>query len=491
MSFLTEAFRDTSKYFLFRGFSVIIGIITLPILARLLDPDNFGVYSVIITTISLLVLFFSGWSKEAIVRLFHEYKEENKQHILFTNGLFSSSLTGSCIIICVYIFNLFLDFINPTLLIICSGIVFLKTLTFVCIGYVRANQEVTRTGFSQLFQKFSEVYIGIPLLWIGFTNNLLAILIGWFIGELLLFFYFFSVLKIKIISEFKFLEKDIISNMIAYGLPLIISGVAALLLQYSDRYIIMYYRGEIETGIYAFSYQIADRTIGFLPELLSLGVWPIIVKYSTTDFEYTKQKISMFFRIYTTLLFPVIIVVCYFPKELILLFGTEQYLSDFPVIPLVIIGVFLNSLAWYPKMILLLRKKTNIIMIAILLATIINVSFNIFFIPRFGYAFAAISTLISYFIILGLIFASATKYHLNFLKDINYLVKLTFISVIILLFQYLFLVKIDVSQYGSLIKLISWIPYIVVYFLVVYLLFYRGFVVKLKNGVSKILKNKV
>ena len=62
-----------------------------------------------------------------------------------------------------------------------------------------------------------------------------------------------------------------IRAMTAFGLPLIPSTVFVWVLNLSDRYIIGYFHGSGQVGLYATSYDLAYRVLQFLALLLQLA----------------------------------------------------------------------------------------------------------------------------------------------------------------------------------------------------------------------------
>ena len=428
MSIIKEAFRDTSKYFIFRILTALLGVISLPILSRIFEPGDFGIYSIILTTFSMSTLVAAGWIKESILRFYHVYQKENRENQLLSIGIISVLSICAIISVIAILLNFFTSNIPPYNLFLCLSIFSLKAITFICFSYLRARQEIFRVGFIQIFQKISEVMLGMPLILLGFSNNLLAILIGWFLGELVIFFYVSNSLNLKHILKIFKIDKKIFLEMFKYGFPLILSGISGILLQYSDRYIILFFRGETETGLYAFAYQIAQRTVGFLPQLISIGVWPVIAKYSILNYEKTTKQISFFLRAYFLIVMPIIITLSLFSKELILLFGTAKYGLTYGIIPWVLSGVFIESLTWYPNIILLLKKKTYITMQVSIWVTVLNIGLNLLFIPKFSYSFAALSTCFSFGLKFLLIFFFSIRENKQFLNELLYITRFTVLT---------------------------------------------------------------
>ena len=57
----------------------------------------------------------------------------------------------------------------------------------------------------------------------------------------------------------------------AYGMPLVVSNLAAWILSLSDRYIIGLFRDSSEVGVYSLSYNIADQSLMLLVTLFVMA----------------------------------------------------------------------------------------------------------------------------------------------------------------------------------------------------------------------------
>jgi O-antigen/teichoic acid export membrane protein len=75
-------------------------------------------------------------------------------------------------------------------------------------------------------------------------------------------------------------------------------------------------------------------------------------------------------------------------------------------------GVFFLGLQQRFNDALLLVKRTRVVMVSLLIAGVINIGLNGWLLPIFGYQIAAVTTLVSYLILCGLL-AVASRHHLH------------------------------------------------------------------------------
>jgi len=67
--------------------------------------------------------------------------------------------------------------------------------------------------------------------------------------------------------------------MAKYSFPLVLGNLAAWVLSLSDRYILEFFRGSQEVGIYSASYAISEKSIFLLVSLFMLASGPISMNY--------------------------------------------------------------------------------------------------------------------------------------------------------------------------------------------------------------------
>jgi len=84
------------------------------------------------------------------------------------------------------------------------------------------------------------------------------------------------------------------------------------------------------------------------------------------------------------------------------LLAAEEYRMGYRILPPIAMGVFFLGLSQSFSIGLNLYKKTTFDMWAVAIATAANLVLNFIFVPQYGYAAAAITTLISYILMLFL-----------------------------------------------------------------------------------------
>jgi O-antigen/teichoic acid export membrane protein len=96
--------------------------------------------------------------------------------------------------------------------------------------------------------------------------------------------------------------------------------------------------------------------------------------------------------------FPIFLILFFFSGQILnLIFGTE-YLKGSLALSILALGFFMRAFSFTPNSVLTMAKKTRVIFIISLTATLINILFNLVFIPRYGIQGAAIATTTTYIV---------------------------------------------------------------------------------------------
>ena len=225
-------------------------------------------------------------------------------------------------------------------------------------------------------------------------------------------------------------NKEYWSFGIKLSIPLMIHSLAKNILDVSDRSMISIYCGKSDVGIYGTIYSISA---------LSLIVWNSInsafVPYLYDKLECdTKESNREIGKItYIMMIIYAVVCVCLtaVAPEIVRLLATNDYYQAVYIIPPIAAGIFLTCVYNMFANVILYHKKTVGVMIATIVAAIVNMILNAIFIPMYGYIAAAYTTLAA-FIVLAISQGVVMKYvHRKKLYNMKLVFLLSLIVVII------------------------------------------------------------
>jgi O-antigen/teichoic acid export membrane protein len=178
------------------------------------------------------------------------------------------------------------------------------------------------------------------------------------------------------------------------GLPLAGFEVVNLGLIFADRIILQHYRSLSEVGVYSLAY-----TFGTLMLTLTVSlsqVWsPLFFESSIAGEIETLRRTSS--SLITSLVAAAsVAVVVARPAVHVLL--DRRYFATAALIPIILAAYLANSFYYLFELQALQQKRTNIIVVVTLVACLLNIGLNIWFVPKWGMFGAAVATLAAYLV---------------------------------------------------------------------------------------------
>lgn len=179
-------------------------------------------------------------------------------------------------------------------------------------------------------------------------------------------------------------------ELTAFGFPTIFNTVAWYIIVSSDRYVLLYFKGLEEVGIYSLG-----NKVTFL--LLIFVGMPFQMAYSPYVFSNLKKKtLKEDMACMLTLLLLVVVSGCYliaiFKDALVSVLSTDAYAEASLVILWLLPAAAMKTVYQWLMVSFYVRKKTYLIMPIIVGLSLLNIALNFLLIPRFGWTGAAFAT---------------------------------------------------------------------------------------------------
>lgn len=354
-----------------------------------------GEYTLVTTTVALLIIFFGFdfyvYSNRLII------KGNEHKIFYFKNSLIFYSFSYALLLPIIWTIYNYVTFID-----LGSFWVLYFLIIFEHLG-----QEFFRTYISLRNPLFANILLFIRTgIWAGiivvnlvfnqgFTISIAEILQLW-----LCFAFLTSVLGICFfpgISGFFSTQVDFswIKKGIGVGLTMFLSTICLKIIEYSDRYLITYFLGKVDLGVYALYFQLANLINVMVFTMYISFVYPDIiqavhekdVKGINKGMKTIKNKTFLLIGIYA------ICSIVFIPFFLNYI-GKDELYSNVPIFYILLTGCLLLNLSFSYHYLIVGYEKEKQILKATLLACVFNVAANIILIPLFGIYGAAISLLV-------------------------------------------------------------------------------------------------
>ncbi|WP_158290506.1 oligosaccharide flippase family protein [Halobacillus salinus] len=421
-------------YVLSKGLPGILNFVAIVIFTRLLSTADYGEYAIALASIGFLNSILFQWIRLGVLRFFPQHNKTEKSKHTFLSTVKFLFLTISVVVLVIGLpvvnFNSqFNDFqIFGTL---CIVLLITQSFFQFNLEIVRSELSPILYGLFSLSKALFSLVIGIFLIELGYGP--ISLIIGLIVGMLIPIIYsWFTTWKDTNILEY---DKAIIKILLKYGLPLTVTLSMGMVLNSSDRLLIGWMLGSEEAGSYSVSYDLIQQSLILIMMIINLAAYPLAVKsLENGSVKQAQKQIMENTGILLLASIPATAgIIMLTPNITELMLGSEFRDVANAIIPLISIAVLLQGLKSYHfDLSFQLGEKTNLQMIPVLIAAIINLIFNLLLIPRIGILGAVYSTLISYIFAIVASFIIGNKvFKLKFpLKDFLKIILSTFIMLL-------------------------------------------------------------
>jgi O-antigen/teichoic acid export membrane protein len=398
--------KDAAKYLPSQVVPGIIGFVTIPIITRLFAPEDYGSYSLVMATVMILVTLV-GWLSMSIIRFYPAYERDNKLDF-FCGNIIKLTFISILVITLIFIILLFSlrTYLSSKLYLLMSvGICVFVVMSMYNVfqHFLRSMRQVGWYSFLVSWKSVMAFVLGLGLI-VLFKFGIEGLLWGIILSEAVIF----PLLWIKAVGglsiTFVSLDIPLVKEMARYSFPLVIGNLAAWILSLSDRYILEFFRGSREVGLYSASYNISEKSIMLLVTLFMLASGPLSVHvWEKEGREKSAEFISKITRYYFIVCIPAVIGLSVLSRPIIKIMTGELYFEGYKIMAFVTLGVLFLGLQQRFQAGFLFYKKTSFVTITILSSGLLNLLLNFLFVPRYGYYAAAVTTLVSYAFLLFLV----------------------------------------------------------------------------------------
>jgi O-antigen/teichoic acid export membrane protein len=390
----------------------VFAIFLLPAITRLLSPAEYGVYSIAMSTVQIMGLLTVDWIALSVIRFYPKYEEASAA------AFDKTSIVLTCVV-CLVSFAIMQSVSSAARLISASQfwisfgpvplLVSLSAFFSVQMNTILAKHRRTPFSVLSIYRQCICIALGIggaliagggvkTMLWVYSLALALGILVA----------YWFSWHPLEREAPIRW---DICREMLRYGLPLVITNLFAWVLALSDRYIIGFFRGTAEVGMYSVSYTLADNSINLIVSLVVLASSPLAMKtWEKGGPSSAKPFLMRLMRVYLLLALPATVGVCLLSEPIVRLLADKAFAGGSAIVPFVASAIFIFGFQRAYQLVLLFYRKTLVVMAVLSVAGVTNILLNIVFIPRYGFIAAGVTTLLAYTIVSVAILAVSRRY---------------------------------------------------------------------------------
>lgn len=404
---------------------MLSSIVTLPALTKNYPVDLYGVWVQVGVTIGLLSPVLLLHLSTAVVRFLAA--EEDKNKIRYTLG---AMLLPILVFVCFGFFTSLILRHNLSIFLFADAeYAFFVPLAFLwasiealfsfSLSYLRARGKIKKLSIIRSVFAIAKMLVIVILAVANFR-------LEWVIGCIT------AVEAIFVVIVFTIIEREVglprlntggLKGFLVYSIPLIPHGVLLWVINASDRYFITHFLDLSQTGIYSASYALGSL-ISLFYSPISFVLFPTITKFwEQKEIVRVRSYLEYSTKLFLTLAIPGIAGLYTLSQPLLGILATTEYMAGEGLVLLIALGVLLFGIYQINVYVIYLLQQTKWLTMMTAVAALTNAGINILLIPQIGTIGAAISTIVSYFILTTIVTLWARK-TISYKVGFKYLVKI-------------------------------------------------------------------
>jgi len=420
--------KDFSWYFIGSFLPILIGISKTPIFTRHFNEVNYGYLGLVLVSFSFVEMILFSWISSCIWRFYPKYKKQQKLKNLYSN-LFVFYLIAIVILTTI---SSFWYVIESNKLV--QKLMFLSSLNIIFnqlySNYIIVIRLEGKAKFYTIFQSLKAFLTFILALIFVFIldEDISALISSLFLINLLAIIILLIYNPSKIYISLNLIDKKKLKELLIYGSAGLLINVCFLIITSSDRYIIAWLGNLNQVGVYDQVYKLSQLSVIALVSVFFNTINPTLIHELETNFKSSKKLIRDYLNVMILIGFPIVFYMSFFSKDIANVFLGVNFREGYIIMPFVFFAAYLHGISNFYELRLKFTNKLKKLSLIIIFVTILNVLLTIYFVFLYGYYWAAITTTITYLILIFL-------FHF-FDKDIiNFSVSnLKFSSILVFLF---------------------------------------------------------
>ena len=399
---LRSFLKKASHYFLGNGLAILSGLISYPILTRVLDPSEYGTMGLISSVLLVSVAAGKLGIQNSIIRFHAEAKKEGRLAKLastyMTAGLLMGGAAAALQAAAALGFGAagWIEGTFAGLVLLTAPLVLLRVQHSFGMSFLRAEERTRLYNVIDVVARYLSLALALSLVF-WFVGGVRGFFVGILLAELIMatvvVFLTHRVTGFKPSKP----QSKVIRQALGFGLPLLAFEVTSIVLAFGDRVLIKALASDVALGHYTAAYNLGDTLQKFMVMPIALAIQPMYMRlWSEEGAEATASFLSRAGAVFFLLAIPSIAGVTAVREPLILLLAGQEYLEGASVLPLTFGGFMLYGGYTVSAAGLFLKKETHRMAGVVGGACVLNVVLNVALIPSWGIVGAAVATLASY-----------------------------------------------------------------------------------------------
>lgn len=368
-----------------------VDLVSIPIFTRILDTATYGRVSVFTTYTQIFMVLLGLDINGCVGRATLEFKE--KKNEFYSVTMFFTMIWT---LIVIFVFNTFHGLTENLLLMnqMEMNIMLVYSFAYFTVLY--------KSGEYIYSLKYKENIVMSMLIALGNLVLSVVLVLGVFSGNRFLGKILGAAIPTIVISTTvligyyskgkRLFDKKYISYALKFGVPLIPHNLSHLILSNSDRVMIQNMVSDSASGIYALAHNIGVMMQAFTEGANNAWNPMLFRRLEANQRPLVKRQARIYLLGYTMLATGIIAA----SPELLKIFAGKAFWGGIDFVMWLCLATYYIFVYQLYVSVEFYHKKTGLISLGTLMAATLNIMLNWYGIPKYGYEFAAISTVFSY-----------------------------------------------------------------------------------------------
>lgn len=405
------AVRGAATVFVVSLVAAFLGYLVRFILAKNLSLEDFGLFYAVYAFLGLLGVFKTFGFDRALVKFIPEFRHEKKEHLIKSSIIYVSVIqfvTNTVIIVLIYLLasylssNFFHNAKADFVLKLMAIAFFIDNFVYVVKYCFQGFQKMTLFAVMDLVRM--SLIIGIILIGFKLNYGVLSPVIAYVLAPLILLFIYTPILLKNIFPEFatsKFIfDKNLLKRISKYSIFVLATTVGTVVLNYTDSLVLTYFRSLKEVGLYNIASPTA-KLLTYFPLAIMSIVLPLASElWAKKRFGLLKAGIGSLYKYTIIVILPLVLIIFSFAELIISVFFGKEFILASNALRILSIGMIFSTLYGVNVSFFSGIGKPEITSKIVYSGAIFNLIFDIILIPFLGIEGAAITTSISFAIMM-------------------------------------------------------------------------------------------
>jgi len=361
--------KNASFYGSASVYSVIIGLISFPILTRLFDVSDYGLMGLVSATVPAVVGIGKLGLQHASLRFYAEIKSGDSRWNMreYYSTLFLSMLTSSLLIWLVA--NAVLSSLGQRmtdqivllqLLAIGTYLVATRVIESGILNVLSAREQASRYSLFIICKRTLVLIATVGVLTLWRVDLVLYFITLVAIETAVVVFFALSYVPLKDVRPGGF-RPSLLMAMLAFGIPMFGMEFCAAMINISDRYVINTFLGSEPLGMYSSAYTLVEYAQGIITMALAASALPMFLRINEQEGQAAAEKfVNDALRMYYIIAIPLVLMMAAAGEPILSFLASDKYSDGAVIMPWVAAGMALHGAFVLIASGMYLRKKTGL-----------------------------------------------------------------------------------------------------------------------------------